>query len=243
VTNPQPGQQRTERVRHFAMGLTLRTEETLAYQSGTQEWAVVATATVTDRVDGSAGYFASGKWHFSISDQLGTPRVIFNQDGLVVERNHYYPYGLRYSAWSSAPTGSPEEEGFAGGQRVQSELAVTWQRNGVRLYDAALGRFLGVEPLADRYADVSGYLYSLGDPVNFSDASGNAPEEREVDEWWRHNRAANRAWSIVETGSSASAYASPFIVSMALIITLRKASLQPVGRCILELMQSGLVLF
>jgi RHS repeat-associated protein len=178
VENPQSGQQRSERVRYFAQGLTLRADVTLAYQSATNEWAQVASTIVIDRVDGSAGYWSSGKWHFSITDQVGTPRVIFDQNGQVVERNHYYPYGVRYSAWSSAPTGSPEEEGFAGGERVANELAVTWQRNGARLYDAVLGRFLGVEPLADRLVNESVYLYSGGDPVNYSDPDGRRKRKK-----------------------------------------------------------------
>jgi uncharacterized protein RhaS with RHS repeats len=41
-----------------------------------------------------------------------------------------------------------------------------------RRYDPALGRFLGVDPLADSYAEMSPYQFGGNDPVNYNDPTG-----------------------------------------------------------------------
>jgi RHS repeat-associated protein len=82
---------------------------------------------------------------------------------------------VRHPAWSSGQTGTGETVGFAGGERTPDEIDIAWQRNGARMYDPVLGRFLGVEPLADDYAYLSGYVYALNDPVNYTDATGMEP--------------------------------------------------------------------
>jgi RHS repeat-associated protein len=46
---------------------------------------------------------------------------------------------------------------------------------GARMYDAASGRWNGVDALAERYAAWSGYNYVLGNPVRLVDKDGKAP--------------------------------------------------------------------
>ena len=57
-----------------------------------------------------------------------------------------------------------------------------WQVNGARLYDPVLGRFLGVEPLADLYSSIGVYAYSICDPVNLRDPSGLYAENGDDDD-------------------------------------------------------------
>jgi len=92
---------------------------------------------------------------------------------LLVSGNHHYAYGLRHPGWSSPPLAASDARyAFAGGTRTADELDVQWQRNGARMYDPVLGRFLGVEPLADVYVSLSVYAYAANDPVNLVDPSG-----------------------------------------------------------------------
>jgi RHS repeat-associated protein len=44
-----------------------------------------------------------------------------------------------------------------------------------RSYDPTIGRFQGVDPLADQYAGDSPYSFSFNDPVNFNDPNGDDP--------------------------------------------------------------------
>ena len=53
-------------------------------------------------------------------------------------------------------------------------------------YDAALGRFLQVDPLAHRSGGHSPYNYAFNDPVLFNDPMGDYP--REVQIWREQNR-------------------------------------------------------
>ena len=47
---------------------------------------------------------------------------------------------------------------------------------GARFYDADVGRFLSVDPLARDFASWSAYNYVLGNPVSLIDPDGRAPE-------------------------------------------------------------------
>jgi hypothetical protein len=44
-----------------------------------------------------------------------------------------------------------------------------------RRYDPALGRFLGVDPMADSYPSWSPYNYTLNNPVRYTDPDGQCP--------------------------------------------------------------------
>ena len=47
---------------------------------------------------------------------------------------------------------------------------------GARYYDADLGRFNSVDPLAEEFAEWSVYSYSFDNPIAFTDPDGRAPE-------------------------------------------------------------------
>jgi RHS repeat-associated protein len=117
-----------------------------------------------------------------LSDYLGSPRVVMDHNGLVQERNTYYPSGLRIDALSSTPTGAPDvQDGWAGGRRAPAATDFYGQLHGRRFYDPAVVSWYAVEPLATKYASVSPYSYALGDPVNRRDPSGLAPEQSAYD--------------------------------------------------------------
>jgi RHS repeat-associated protein len=113
----------------------------------------------------------------TLSDYLGSPRVVIDATGLVQERNHYYPSGLQIDALSSTAAGTSDyTEGWANGQRIPAFAAYAGQLHGRRYLDPAISSWYAVEPLATQYAGVSPYNYALGDPVNLSDATGMSPE-------------------------------------------------------------------
>ncbi|WP_191906353.1 RHS repeat-associated core domain-containing protein [Hymenobacter baengnokdamensis] len=103
------------------------------------------------------------------------------QQGLLVtQEQHYYPFGLPLSGVAVNTLAQPQvsKEQFNGGSTVDDALLgseggvySTFYRN----YDPTTGRFQGVDPLADSYADSSPYAFSSNDPVNFNDPAGDEP--------------------------------------------------------------------
>ncbi|HLN95632.1 MAG TPA: RHS repeat-associated core domain-containing protein [Flavobacterium sp.] len=58
------------------------------------------------------------------------------------------------------------------GKELQDELGLNWHDYGARNYDAALGRWMSVDPLAERRNSWSPYTYCLNNPILRYDPKG-----------------------------------------------------------------------
>ena len=99
---------------------------------------------------------------------------------LVSQENHYYPFGMALSGVAVNTTAQPQvsKDQFNGGSELQDELLGSEQgiySTFYRNYDPATGRFQGVDPMADNYASDSPYSFGFNDPINFNDPNGDDP--------------------------------------------------------------------
>jgi RHS repeat-associated protein len=124
------------------------------------------------------------RYEYTLRDHLGNTRLTFtdkNNNGKVdvdntanneiLQENHYYPFGMAMSGpWmDDAARNTPYQYN---GKELNEDFGLGWTDYGARWYDAALGRWWSVDPLAEQYRRWSGYNYAVDNPVRFIDPDG-----------------------------------------------------------------------
>lgn len=86
----------------------------------------------------------------------------------------YYPFGLKHKGYNNVIQGgnSVAQNWKYNGKELNSELGLDWYDFGARNYDAALGRWMNIDPLSEVYDDNSPYNYVKNNPIYFVDPDG-----------------------------------------------------------------------
>lgn len=113
---------------------------------------------------------------FNYTDHLGNVRVSyqFNLDTHqieIVEENNYYPFGLKHNGYNLNGSTAPNKYKFQG-QELQDEFGLNWYSFKWRNYDAAIGRFMSIDPLADKYNWMTPYQFSSNQCVHAPELEG-----------------------------------------------------------------------
>ena len=93
----------------------------------------------------------------------------------ILEENNYYPFGLKHKGYNEVVNSNRSEAAEKykfGGKELNDELGLDLYDFGARNYDAAIGRWLNVDPLAEQYWNTTPYGYALNNPVYFIDPDG-----------------------------------------------------------------------
>ncbi|MBP1616126.1 MAG: Repeat protein, partial [Bacteroidetes bacterium] len=161
-----------------ADGTKLRTTHTINGTVTTTDYCgnVIYENGTATRLLTEAGYVSlnDNKYHYYLHDHQGNNRVVVNQSGTVEETNHYYPFG---SVFANTNNVQPYKYN---GKEFDSKKGLNWHDYGARFYDAALGRFMTVDPLCEKYYSISPYVYCLNNPVRFIDVDGRIPTVAEA---------------------------------------------------------------
>ncbi|MDW3191990.1 MAG: DUF6443 domain-containing protein [Cytophagales bacterium] len=113
---------------------------------------------------------SSWNYHYNVADHLGNIRVTVSENGSVMQRDAYYPFGGTFNHSAI----SPENLYKYNGKEEQKETG--WLDYGFRMFDPWLGRWNHIDPLAEDFYTQSPYHYAYNNPVNFIDPDGRSGE-------------------------------------------------------------------
>jgi len=115
---------------------------------------------------------------YFLKDHLGNTRVTFakGDDGKakIIQQADYYPFGLQMANPSLASNDG--QNYLYNGKELERSFNLGWYDYGARFYDASLGRFSTVDPLAEMMPGASPYSYCFNNPMIFTDPTGMAPQ-------------------------------------------------------------------
>jgi RHS repeat-associated protein len=115
-------------------------------------------------------------YEYHLKDHLGNTSVTYTAGAhgstAICQNTAYYPFGLPINALSHNTESNPY---LYNGKELHSELQMDLFDYGTRYYDAEVGRFHTIDPLAEKYSFQSPYVYAANNPVKFVDENGENP--------------------------------------------------------------------
>ena len=130
---------------------------------------------------------SDSRYHYYLQDHQGNNRIVVSQNGTVEEVNQYYPFGGTFASTSSV---QPYKYN---GKELDRKGGLDWYDYGARHYDAALGRWHAVDPMAEKYYGVSPYNYCLNNPFKLIDPNGMWPDDPLLQPFGRYHYGDNMA--------------------------------------------------
>ena len=138
---------------------------------------------------------------FYHSDHLGSTSYITDAKANITQFDAYLPYGELLVDEHSSSEDMPYK---FNGKELDEETGLYYY--GERYYDPRSNLWLGIDPLTEKYTNISAYLYCHNNPVRFVDPDGRSYSEFDKngnylrtikDNWW-HNFWHGRTGRIVD---------------------------------------------
>jgi RHS repeat-associated protein len=112
------------------------------------------------------------QYHYYLQDHLGSNRVVVNESGTAEQVTHYYPFG---GIIADLSTGQDIQKYRYNGKEFDKMHGLNTYDYGARQYYSILGRWDRVDPLCEKYYNLSPYNYCGGNPIKFIDPNGMWP--------------------------------------------------------------------
>ena len=135
-----------------------------------------------DKLLTEEGYitFADTIYHYFLQDYQGNNRVVIDQNGILEEVNHYYPFGRLFACSTSVQSYKYN------GKELDTIGGLDWYDYGARDYDATLCKWNAMDPMSEKYYSMSPYTYCGNNPNNMVDPLGT--------DWYRSNKDGSLMW-------------------------------------------------
>ena len=108
------------------------------------------------------------------SYHLGNNREVVDASGAVQQVTNYYPFGAPY-ADATASKGADIQPYKYNGKELDLMHGLKTYDYGARQHDPVLARWDRIDPLSEKYYNVSPYNYCLNNPIKLVDPDGKAP--------------------------------------------------------------------
>ncbi len=150
-------------------------------QEGTAPGAPIAWDDPSDPDEAQPGYgfvadsSSEEETYFFHSDHLGSTSYITDKDGNITQYDAYLPYGeLLVDEHSS----SEEMPYKFNGKEFDKETGLYYY--GARYMNPVASIWYGVDAFTEKFPNISGYVYCLGNPIKLVDSDGNIPYKKSV---------------------------------------------------------------
>ncbi|QQQ28095.1 DUF6443 domain-containing protein [Chryseobacterium indoltheticum] len=190
IRNPATGEDDERNVRtsyiYRADGTKIRKKHTTFFSKGSSE-----RVSTTDYLDGfqyiinhvgtvslefvptSDGYynFKNNKYIYHYTDHLGNIRLSYfngNSGAEVLEENNYYPFGLKHEGYN-ALAGNTNFQYKYNGKELQETGNLDY---GWRQYMPDVGRWFGIDPMAEKSHAITPYRFAFNNPMSYTDPDG-----------------------------------------------------------------------
>jgi len=160
-------------------------------------------------VKNTAGVYS---YVFQYKDHLGNIRVSYAKNPTtnvleIIDENNYSPFGLKHKGYNSL-TGNNNKYKY-NGKELQDELGLNVYDYGARNYDPALGRWMNIDAMSEKYYPLSPYNYAINNPMFFVDPDGNEIDiyyGKDNKEKAKYAYQKDRDYSKIKDGFLADAY-------------------------------------